>query len=365
MRIRTWVVTVVLIGAAVASAQPRVKDIASVKGVRSNPLFGVGLVVGLAGTGGGDLTEAMMRNLMGRLRIAPESLKLNGKNTSAVIVTATLPPFAAKGSRIDVTVSALGKTTSLRGGILLMTPLTGPDGKVYAVAQGAVSVGGFGFSGAAATVQKGHPTVGRIPGGAVVEAEVPTTFLHDNSFTLVLYDEDFSTAAEMARRINENFKGVEATVVDAGNVSVKIDPAMGRSDVMALMDRILRLEVTTDAPAVVVINERTGTVVAGENVSISSVAISHGTLTVITKELPRVSQPSALGRGQTVVVPRTNINIIEKPLKKGGLTVLQKTTTVSEVARALNMLGATPADIIAIFQALKEAGALHARLKIM
>lgn len=345
----------------------RIKDITSIEGIRSNQLYGFGLVFGLAGTGGtGDFTGEVAQNVLEKLRVGRGLSELDPANMGAVIVTAHLPPFAKKGTTIDVTVSALDESKSLRGGTLVLTPLVGADGNVYAVAQGAVSVGGFAFGGAAATVQQGHPTVGRIPNGAIVECEVPTTFVHDGAITLSLYTPDFATASRMAAAI-ETEAGARSVVVDAGTVRVQLTPSLGRNEMMQQISDLQMLEVVPDAQAVVVINERTGTVVAGQNVGISVVAVSHGNLTVITQELPEVVQPLPFSRGTTEVVPRTDITIIESPLpdQEGGLTVINRGTTVSEVARALNLLGASPRDIIAIFQAIKEAGALHAELRIM
>jgi len=343
----------------------RIKDITQIQGVRPNQLYGFGLVVGLAGTGGGsDFTSEVAQNMLEKLRIGRGLSEIDTDNQAAVIVTAELPPFAKKGSRIDVTVSAFDETTSLRGGTLLLTPLTGADGQVYAVAQGAVTVGGFSFAGAAASVQQAHPTVGRIPNGAIVEAEVPTHFFEDGSLMLLLDYADFTTATRVATAVAQAGLA-KASVLDAGRVRVDLPGGVTRDQAMRLISRMQLLQVEPDAQAIVVINERTGTIVAGQNVSIATVAVSHGNLTVITQELPQVSQPPALSAGETEVVPRTAVRIMESPIKEGGLTVLNRGTTVSEVARALNLLGASPRDIISIFQALKEAGALHAELRVI
>ncbi len=343
----------------------RVKDITTIQGVRSNQLYGFGLVVGLAGTGGGsDFTAELARNMLVKMQVGRGLSEIEPENIAAVIVTADLPPFARKGTTLDVTVSAFDESTSLRGGTLLLCPLTGADGRVYAVAQGALTVGGFAFGGAAATVQQGHPTVGRIPNGATVELEVHTEFLRDNSFTLLLRTPDLATAGRMADAVTAETEA-HAVVADPGRVRVQLPDAIERERIMHLVGRIQMLEVEPDLAAVVVINERTGTVVAGHDVSISTVAISHGNLTVITQELPQVSQPPPLSGGETETVPRTAMRIIESPLQEGGLSVINRSATVSEVARALNLLGASPRDIISIFQAMEEAGALHAELRIM
>ncbi len=343
----------------------RIKDITQVEGIRPNQLYGFGLVVGLAGTGGGsDFTSEVARNMLERLRVGRGLDDIASDNQAAVVVTAELPAFAQKGSTIDVTVSALDESTSLRGGTLLLTPLTGADGQVYAVAQGAVSIGGFSFGGAAASVQQAHPTVGRVPSGAIVEKAVPTHFLQDGSVTLLLRYADFATAERIAGAVKGTGKA-QAAVLDAGRVRVDLPKNTTHDDAMRTIADLQMLDVQPDTAAAVVINERTGTIVAGQSVSISTVAVSHGNLTVITQEAPQVSQPAPLSTGSTEVVPRTGIQVLESGGKEGGLTVLNQGATVSDVARALNLLGASPRDIISIFQALKEAGALHAELRII
>lgn len=343
----------------------RIKDITDIEGIRSNQLYGFGLVVGLAGTGGGsDFTSEVAQNILEKMRVARGLSELDAGNIAAVIVTAELPPFVAKGATIDVIVSALDETKSLRGGTLLLTPLLGVDGKVHAVAQGPIAVGGFAFGGAAAAAQQGHPTVGRIPNGAIVEEEVGTTFLADRTINICLQHPDFVTATRIAATIESNTQA-RAVVVNAGKVRVQLAQSPAPEELMQQIGRIQSLQVTPDSRALVILNERTGTVVAGQNVTISTVAVSHGNLTVITEELPEVVQPPPLSPGVTVVVPRTALRIIESPLQEGGLTVLNHGTTVSEVAAALNMLGASPNDIISIFMAMKEAGALHAEIRVM
>jgi flagellar P-ring protein precursor FlgI len=343
----------------------RIKDISSVKGVRSNQLFGFGLVAGLAGTGDDDeFTGEVVRNMLKRLRAGRNLPELESENISAVMVTAELPAFAAKGTKIDVKVSALDESDSLRGGTLLFSPLTGADGKVYAVAQGPVSVGGYRFEVAGAAVQRGHPTAGIIPNGAIVEKEVPMRFMEDGHVTFCLQNPDFTTAARMTKVINDSTRA-KAKVVDAGNVRVKLGASEDESDAMQQLSRIQALELEPDSQAVVVINERTGTVVTGSDVSLAKVAISHGNLTVITKTERSVSQPPPFSGGTTTEVEEGEVRVIESPLQEGGMTVLSSSPTVGQVARGLNMLGASPQDMIAIFQALKEAGALHAELRVM
>lgn len=360
----------VLVSSAVllccAARGARIKDITSVKGVRSNSLYGFGLVVGLAGTGGGsDFTSDVTRNMLESLQTGRGISDMEAANVASVMVTADLPPFASKGTEIDVTVSTLDESESLRGGTLLLTPLKGADGRVYAVAQGPVTVGGFSFGGQAAEVQQGHPTVGRIPNGAAVERTVDTEFMSGGRITLCLNQPDFVTANRIAQVINQKSSS-HATVEDPGTVAVELDAHGDKPTMMGHIAQLQRLTVSPDQKAVVIINERTGTVVAGSEVSISKVAISHGNLTVITSESPQVSQPPPLSEsGETRTVPRTEVQVQEEATNEGGLAVVKNSPTVSDVARALNVLGVGPRDIIAIFQALKQAGALHAELKII
>jgi len=363
-KLAIWLLACALILCAPVRAA-RIKDITTVEGIRTNQLYGFGLVVGLAGTGGGsDFTAELTRNMLERMRVGRGLEELDADNISAVVVTADLPPFAREGTRIDVTVSALDEATSLRGGSLLLTPLMGADGQVHAVAQGPLMVGGFSFGGEAATVSQGHPTVGRISGGATIEQDVHSEFLRDGTFTLCLNAADFATARRIAEAVRAG-ADADCTVIDAGTVRVRLDETLTTGQALEEIARVQALEVIPDTRAVVVINERTGTIVAGQNVGIASVAISHGNLTVITREEPEVVQPRPFSSGTTERVERTEITILERPVQAGGLTVVRKGTTVSEVARALNALGAGPRDIISIFQAIKEAGALHAELRVM
>ncbi len=353
-----------LLGLAVAPsarAQVRIKDIVDVEGVRANQLFGLGLVVGLDGTGGqSDFTRQLAVEMLRRLNFVTDISAFDSKTVAAVMVTADLPPFATEGTRIDVTVSAIDDTKSLQGGILLLTPLRGADGEVYAVAQGPLSVGGFVISGQAATAQKNHPTVGRIPNGAIVERTVPASFVHRGFIRLLLRTPDPATAHAMARAINQKFPKT-AVALDPATVQVTV-PNDALDDPVGFLSAIGELRVNPDVPARVVINERTGTIVAGQNVAISAVAVAHANLAIVTSETPEVSQPAPFGQGDTVVVPRTQVDVTEEG---GVLRALGPAVTVGDLARALNALGVTPRDIIAIFQALKEAGALHAELIIM
>jgi len=352
-----------VLAAAGTAAAERIKDIVDVRGVRSNPLWGYGLVIGLNGTG--DNSEASRRaltNILRRKGLVLQPDDLSSKNIASVIVTAELPPFARRGSTIDVTVSTVGSASSLQGGRLLMTEMVGADGQVYAVAQGSLSIGGFSAGGEKSTVTKNHPTVGRITSGGTVEREELAEIVENGEITLLLRNPDYTTATRMAETIGKAGLGA-ATALDGGTVRIRLPKGVDRPGVAAFVDRVGALQVTTDTPALVVINERTGTIIVGENVGVSKVAISHGSLSIITQEKEQVSQPTPFSRtGTTEKVKETEIKAIEG---KGTLHVVERTVSVSELARALNAMGLTPRDLIAIFEALKQAGALQAELKIM
>jgi flagellar P-ring protein precursor FlgI len=358
----------VLALAAPAQAGARIKDITDLEGARNNQLYGFGLVVGLNGTGGRSrFTQQVAVDMMKRLcvvsKIAFQQLTDNtfvSPNISAVMVTAEIGPFARIGSRLDVTVSVLDDATSLQGGTLLFTPLHGADGVVYAIAQGPLSVGGFVFGGAAASAQKNYVSVARIPGGALVEHEARGEVLCKGRVHLLLKNADYATARSVAAVINQWMPG-HALPLDAGTIEVVVPPE-ARSHAVSFLSDLGNLEVLTDAPARVVINERTGTVVAGENVKIATVAIAHGNLAIVTREAPQVSQPNGFSQGRTVVVPRTQIGVTEQPAQ---LYIAPQTVTVADLARALNALGVSPRDLISIFQAIKQAGALQAELVII
>lgn len=346
----------------------RIKDVTEFEGARSNQLYGFGLVVGLDGTGSRSLfTQQVAVDMLRKLNVTAKTFQdqpsdnvIRSTNISAVMVTAELGPFGRKGSRIDATVSALDDAHSLQGGTLIMTPLRGADGEVYAVAQGSVSVGGFLISGQAARVQKNHTTVGRIPNGAMIEKEALGPIEREGTLRLLLHDPDFATAELIACAINRMLPNVASTV-DAGTVQVCI-PKLRRCDVVGFASEIGSLEIQPDVPARVVINEKTGTVVAGEHVRVSRVAVAQGNLAIVRAEEPQVSQPAPLSPGQTTVVPRTRVNVAEQG---GTVQIVEQTMTVGSLARALNALGVTPRDLVSIFQALKQAGALHADLVIM
>ena len=346
----------------------RIKDIVDIQGIRSNPLSGIGLVIGLAGTGDTTmLSRQMLTNILRDSGLVLSPTNLTGGNVAAVMVTAELGPFAREGLRIDVDVSAIGDAKSLQGGMLLPTPLEGLDGQVYAVAQGGVSIGGWAATGEKASITKNHQTVGRIPDGAIVEKQEIATFVEYVAgyrfITLNLRNSDFLTAERISSAINQSYPD-SAAVVDAGTIRVKVPTEIGRPDIVAFIADITKPEVVVDVPATVVINERTGTIVVGENVGISAVAISQGSLVVKVKETAQVSQPVApfSDAGTTEVIPETMVGVQEQD---AHLIPVSRAVTVSELAKALNAIGATPRDLIAIFNALKRAGALQAKLVIM
>jgi flagellar P-ring protein precursor FlgI len=369
---RTFLHIIALFSLLLSTIQPgqgeRIKDIVDIQGVRSNPLSGLGLVIGLAGTGDTTLpSRQIMANILRQAGVVLSPSDLTGGNIAVVMVTAELGPFAREGSRIDVDVSSIGDAKSLQGGMLLPTPLTGLDEQVYAVAQGGVSIGGWAAAGEKASIVKNHQTVGRIPGGATVEREEIATFVEyiagQGVITLNLRNSDFSTAERISKVINE-IHSDSAVAVDAGTIRVRVPGEITKAEIASFIDDITSPQVVVDVPAVVVINERTGTIVVGENVGISAVAISQGSLVVKIRETAQVSQPTApfSDAGRTVVVPET-VPAVEE--KDAYLIPMARAVTVSELAKALNAIGATPRDLIAIFNALKQAGALQARLVIM
>ena len=345
----------------------RLKDIASVKGVRSNHLVGYGLVVGLNETGDGTsptFTAQSLASFLKKLGINTPASTFNVENVAAVALTAVLPPFARVGSKIDVTASTIGDAESLLGGTLLLSPLRGADGEVYAVAQGAVSLGGgFAFSGTTGTgVQRNHPTVGLVTNGATVEREISQQFWRRKAIRLALHNPDFTTVARVVAAINGAFGDQVATARDSGTVDVKIESVA--SNAVQAMAELEQLEVVTDKLAKVVINERTGTIVMGENVRISTVAISHGNLNIVIREDSLVSQPEAFApdSATTQLVPQTEITVTQE---KRNLVILPKTVSIGDVVRGLNAIGVSPRDLIAILQALKAANALDAEIELI
>ncbi len=339
----------------------RIKELAHVEGVRSNQLTGLGLVVGLQGTGDrSQLALRMMRNMVTSFGISTDEKMIRSRNAAVVTVTAQLSPFVRQGQTVDVVVSAMGDAKSLEGGVLLQTPLQAADGKVYAVAQGPVTVGGFVAGGAAARVTKNVTTTGRIPGGAIVERDVSMDFVQSNWISLLLEEPDFTTAQRIANAINERYGGV-ARPADAGRVEVAVPPRY-TANPTTFIAQVEQLEVTPDALGRVVVNERTGTVVMGGQVGISAVTVAHGNLTVRVVEAPEVVQPEPFGAGVTAVVPRTGVAVTEGAEQ---LVSLPASSTVDELVKAMNAIGATPRDIITILQAIDQAGALHGELVVM
>ena len=345
----------------------RIKDIADIKGVRQNQLVGYGLVVGLEGTGDSDdslFTIQSLASLLEKMGVTVQTKDIEDvENVAAVMVTAELPPFASQGSRIDVLVSSIGDAENLQGGTLLFTPLRAADGQTYAVAQGPVSTGGFAVSGNSGDqVQKNFPTVARVVGGALVEKEIHSDFNQKDSLTLALHEPDFTTAARVAQAINRAFYNQLARTENAGSIHVRV-PENYLGDTVQFVTMIESLGVTPDTVSKVVVNERTGTVIMGENVRISTIAIAHGNLSIQIDESQKVSQPQPFSpRGQTVVTPESEIVVQEG---KNPLFLVESGVSIGEVVKALNALGVTPRDLIAIFQALKVAGALQAELEII
>ena len=362
----------------------RIKDVVSIQGVRPNQLFGYGLVIGLNGSGDKSSTEFTLQGLANMLehtgiRVNASDMKV--KNVAAVIVSATLPAFARIGKKIDITISSIGDAKSLVGGTLLLTPLKGIDNKVYALAQGPLSVGGYIVGGTAGGgTQKNHPTVGRISGGATVEKEIPLSLSSRQSLIMILNEPDFNTASAITRVINTNYGEGSTTAIDSGTLEFNVPEAF-RNRVVDLIAQVGTLEVAIDGTAKIVVNERTGTVVIGENVRISNVAVAHGNLSIQIKETPVVSQPapfapSGLGApalqmsggvvvspgGSTVVAPESDVSVTEEDKK---LLMVRGGSTIDELVKALNAIGITPRDLITVLQAMKAAGALQAELEII
>jgi flagellar P-ring protein precursor FlgI len=344
--------------------QVRIKDIADIEGVRENQLVGYGLVVGLSGTGdrldSAVFTRQSLIGMLERLGVntRDQEARLQTKNVAAVMVTASLPAFARSGTRIDVAVSALGDATNLTGGTLLVTPMLGADGEVYGVAQGALATGAVAARGAAASVTRGVPTAGRIANGATVEREISWQLGARPALRLALRNPDLTTAQRMATAVNAALGGSVARATDPRTVALDF---AGR-DVVEALGRIEDLRVEPDSPAVVVIEEASGTIVMGSNVRISTVAIAQGNLTIRVSETPEVSQPEALSRGSTVVVPRTNIQVDDSRHRKLG--ILRANVTLRDLVASLNALGVGPRDMISILQSIKAAGALQADLQV-
>lgn len=352
--------------ATVVTAGPvRIKDLVEFDGVRGNDLVGYGLVVGLNGTGDGirnaPFTEEIMSNLLERLGVNVTGETFRPKNVAAVFVTATLPPFARAGSQIDVTVSAIGDAKSLLGGTLVMTPLNAADGQIYAVAQGTIIAGGASAEGDAASVTQGVPTAGTIPAGARVEREIAFDLATLDTVRLALRTPDFTTATRIEEAINREFGGQVAVMTDPGTVALSVGRAGLRSPAHVL-GRVENITVEPEARARVVVDQRSGTIVMGEDVRISRVAVSQGNLTLRIEESPVAVQPSPFAEGETVVVPRTSASIEEEP--GIGMAEIADGASLSEVVAGLNALGVSPRDMIDILKSINSAGALHAELVV-
>ena len=342
----------------------RLKDIAEVNGIRKNQLIGYGLVVGLDGSGDGKkaaFTVQSMVSMLDKMGVTVDREDIQVKNVAAVMVTATLPPFARRGNRVDVLVSSIGDAKNLQGGTLMLTPLKGVDGKIYAVAQGPVNTGGFGAGGTTSSVVKNFPTVGRVLSGAIIEREIPNNFSSRDRLMFSLHNPDVNTAARVVAVINAQLGKPLARAEDAGTIEIRI-PDQHIGNAVPFLASLSTLEVTPDNDAKVVINERTGTVVMGESVRVSTIAIAHGNLSIIVRENLDVSQPLPFSEGRTAVTPRTQIDVMEDA---NQLMVVPQGVSIGEVVNALNALGVTPRDLIAIFQAIKAAGALQADLEVI
>ena len=354
------------IAAAPAGAESRIKDLADIEGVRENMLIGYGLVVGLDGTGdrirNTPFTRESLVSMLERMGVNIRSENLDTDNIAAVMVTANLPAFATQGTRVDVSVSALGDAKSLRGGILLVTPVYGADGEVYAIAQGSVAVSGFAARGDAASITRGVPTNGRIANGGVVERELAFDIAAQETIKLALRNPDFTTARRIADEINAKLLAEAAEVIDPGTVRIN-RPGVFAGDMVALITVIEGLRVVPDHAARVVIDEASGVIVMGDDVRISTVVIAQGALTVSISETPQVSQPSPFSeRGRSVVVPRTTAGVDEAPAQ---LQLVEGGVRLRDLIDGLNALGVPPRDMIAILQAIKTAGALQADIEVM
>lgn len=351
----------------IAHADSRIKDIANVEGVRDNMLIGYGLVVGLNGTGdtinNSPFTEQSLIGMLERLGVNVRGDTIRTRNVAAVVVTATLPPFTSQGARIDVSVAALSDAQNLQGGTLLVTPLLGADGEVYAVGQGAVAISGFAARGAATSITRGVPTSGRIAGGAIVEREIDFQLSDLPFMRLALRNPDFTTAVRVADAINRQIGPGTAKAVDPTSVMINVPPQR-KTDLVGFLGEVEQLTVRPDQPARVVIDEASGIIVLGENVRISTVAVAQGNLTIKVTETPQVSQPGPFSQGgQTTQVPRTNVQVDTGDDKK--LAVLPSGVSLQELVNNLNALGVGPRDMISILQSIKAAGALQADIEVL
>ncbi len=358
-----WILLLLALVLPGSADAARLKDVADIEGVRGNQLLGYGLVVGLNGTGDGklDFTQKSVSNMLEKMGIRVNPVDVKVKNVAAVMVTATLPAFARPGSRIDVSVSSMGDAKSLQGGTLILTSLKGADGNTYAVAQGSTNLGGFSISEGGDSTQKNHPTVATIPQGAIVERSIPFDLFQSRKVRVVLREPDFTTMTQVVRSINARMGKPVAVAVDSASVEVLLDQKY-QNDPVGIVSVLEQVEVDQDVGARVVVNERTGTIVMGSKVTISKVALAHGNLNVTIRSETDVSQPNALAAGETTEVTNSDVTVGEE---EAALRIVGGEVTLGDVVKALNALGATPRDLISIFTALKEAGALNAELVIM
>jgi flagellar P-ring protein FlgI len=349
-----------------AKALSRIKDLAAVEGVRENQLVGYGLVVGLNGTGdtlnNSPFTRQSAQAMLERLGLNTRGANMRTANMAAVIVTANLAPFSTQGTRLDVTVSSLGDAKSLQGGTLLVTPLLGADGEVYAVAQGSVAIAGFSAQGDATSITRGVPTVGRISNGALIEREIEFQLNRQRALRLALRNPDLTTARRMAAAINDFIGDATAEPTDPSTVTVQI-PKNYKGNMIQLLTEIEQLRIEPDQRARIVIDERSGVIVMGRDVRVSNVAIAQGNLTVTISEQPQVSQPAPFSGGQTTVVPRTGVKVDTGDAAR--LAIIKEGVTLREVVDGLNALGIGPRDLISILQAIKASGALQADIEVM
>ncbi len=364
-QIACMAVAVLMVSAVSAGATSRIKDLANIEGVRQNQLIGYGLVVGLNGTGDTlnniPFTKQSLQAMLERMGVNIRGTTIRTGNVAAVMVTGNLPAFGTQGTRMDVTVSALGDLKSLQGGTLLVTPLLGADGNVYAVAQGSLAIGGFAAEGAAASVTKGVPTVGRIANGAIIEREIEFALNRLPNVRLALRNSDFTTAKRIAAAVNDFLGAKSAEPVDPSTVQLTI-PAEFKGNAVALLTEIEQLQVDPDLTAKIVIDERSGIIVMGRDVRVSTVAVAQGNLTVTISESADVSQPAPFSNGRTVRTPRTNIGVQEDGRK---LALVKSGVSLQQLVDGLNGLGIGPRDLIGILQAIKAAGAIQADIEVM
>ncbi len=365
--LKTALAALVAFGFAASAAQAtsRIKDLANIEGIRQNQLIGYGLVVGLDGTGdtlnNTPFTKQSLQAMLERLGVNIRGQQIRTGNVAAVMVTANLPPFATQGTRIDVTASAMGDAKSLAGGTLLVTPLLGADGNVYAVAQGSISVGGFQAKGQAASITQGVPTVGQLPNGAIIEREIDFSLNSMKRLRLALRNPDFTTAKRIAVAINDYMGMPVAEPLDPSTVQLRL-PKRLHENVVELLTDIEQLQVEPDEAAKIVIDERSGVIVIGRDVRVSTVAVAQGNLTVTISESPQVSQPAPQSRGRTVVVPRTRVGVQEEGKK---LAMVHEGVSLQQIVDGLNALGIGPRDLITILEAIKAAGAIQADIEVM